>query len=302
MKLTLTTKEKILLAKYWIFKLEDLYGDNLKDYDEYKLYYLPLKSYHLNKTASDINDDLRRRYEILYKIPQKYYDIDYTEIRDKKFPKLFRVAKLTQKIKKDSKIEPIKKISYYDLYETDINKYKKDSRYKVRTYGRIWDATRFADEYIRIKKYLKKYKKSIDYSWLKEKFIDMNKFLNEITPKPISKYIEDLLQQIDKDNLDIVNIEKKQGNTKSAGDGMYNKYGYSYYDWKNLTKQRQVEILADMARKDTVNTQNQWWNNFKAEFPEGYSTELGRYRDKFKIKNRHQQFKINGLIFYKGKE
>ncbi len=92
---------------------------------------------------------------------------------------------------------------------------------------------------------------------------------------------------------------KKSQNTD---DSMSNKYGYSYKEWVNLKKQHQVEILADLARKDLVNNQNDWWNNFKTEFPDGYSTELGRYRDKLKKKDRHLRFKINGLIFYKGKE
>ncbi len=200
MKLTLTNKEKIELAEYWIFKLEDIYGDSLMDYDEYKLYYLPLKSYLLNNTGSSINDDLRHRYEILFKIPRKYYDIDYTAIRDKIFPKLFRVAKVTQKIKKDGKTKPIIRIKYYDLYETDINKYKKDNRYKVKTYGRIWTATQFADKYIRMKKNLEKYNRSFDNSWQKEIFKDMNKFQIEITPKPIPKYIGSVLKSISNNN------------------------------------------------------------------------------------------------------
>lgn len=81
-------------------------------------------------------------------------------------------------------------------------------------------------------------------------------------------------------------------------------YGYSYKGWNNLYYQKRVEIIAVNARKDIKKTPNYWLKEFQAEFPQprGYSTELGRYRDKLKRKDRHIKFKINGLIFYKGKE
>lgn len=107
------------------------------------------------------------------------------------------------------------------------------------------------------------------------------------------------------------NLEKEDVLTiieenKNVNDGMHNKYGYSYYDWNLLTKQRQVEILADMAREDINNGPIHWLKEFQKEFPspKGYSVQLLRYKKKFKDKNRHrhQKFIINGLSFYKGKE
>lgn len=69
-----------------------------------------------------------------------------------------------------------------------------------------------------------------------------------------------------------------------------------------ISKQDRVEILADRARADTENTPDYWWNIFKAEFQEkGYSTELYRYRNKFKKGNSRGKFRINGLTFYNKK-
>lgn len=80
-----------------------------------------------------------------------------------------------------------------------------------------------------------------------------------------------------------------------------NKEGEKGLEWFGLTKQKKVEILADQARADTENTPDYWWNIFKAEFPEGYSTELNRYRNTFKENNRRGKFRINGLTFYNKK-
>jgi hypothetical protein len=76
------------------------------------------------------------------------------------------------------------------------------------------------------------------------------------------------------------------------------KKGIDGLEWNILTKQRRVEIFADRARADTENTPDYWWNIFKAEFPEGYSTELNRYRNMFKKENRSENFRKNGLTFY----
>lgn len=91
-------------------------------------------------------------------------------------------------------------------------------------------------------------------------------------------------------------------NSVDTDDGNQDKYGYYYKDWINLTKQHRVEILADFARKDIKKTSNHWWCEFKAEFPDGYSVELARYKTKFKKTNKHEKFKKNGLMFYKSKE
>ncbi len=93
-----------------------------------------------------------------------------------------------------------------------------------------------------------------------------------------------------------------QNESKEPNDGMYTFLGYSHKEWNLFTKQKRVEIFAGNARKDIDNSQNHWWKKFKAEFPKGYSTELLRYKKKFKKQNRQKPFKINGLTFYKGKE
>ncbi|MFC1527957.1 hypothetical protein ACFL5D_04385 [Candidatus Neomarinimicrobiota bacterium] len=115
--------------------------------------------------------------------------------------------------------------------------------------------------------------------------------IREQYPKVDSKYSQG------KQKIDI--SDNKQ--TKDDGSGMYNKYGYAHKEWQNYTKQKQVEILANMARKDIENSPQYWHIVFKAEFPKGYSVELGRYKGKWERKNRYEIFKINGLMFYKSK-
>jgi len=77
------------------------------------------------------------------------------------------------------------------------------------------------------------------------------------------------------------------------------KWGVSYFKWISLSKQAKVELLADKARQDTNLSYHVWHNNFKQEFPDGYSVEMGRYKKKFSYSNRGEQFAINGLAFYK---
>lgn len=97
-----------------------------------------------------------------------------------------------------------------------------------------------------------------------------------------------------------LNIEYSLNISKSLdGDEQYT-YGYKNHGWNILTKQKQVEILADKARNDIENGPTYWKNKFQAQFPEGYSVELHRYKKKFDIKYRNKKFKINGLTFYRG--
>ena len=77
------------------------------------------------------------------------------------------------------------------------------------------------------------------------------------------------------------------------------KWGVSYSNWISLSKQAKVEHLAGMAREDRGLSYHVWHNNFKLEFPEGYSVEMGRYKKKFRRSNRGEHFAINGLAFYK---
>mgnify|MGYP001223687700 CR=1 FL=1 len=75
--------------------------------------------------------------------------------------------------------------------------------------------------------------------------------------------------------------------------------GLTFIEWNSLSKQKQVERLADMARSDEKFSYLVWHKRFKLEFPEGYSVEMGRYKKKFRRSNRGEQFAINGLAFYK---
>ena len=77
------------------------------------------------------------------------------------------------------------------------------------------------------------------------------------------------------------------------------KWEIPYHKWISLSKQAKVELLAGMAREDRGLSYHVWHNNFKLEFPEGYSVEMGRYKKKFRRSNRGEQFAINGLAFYK---
>lgn len=283
-------ERNIELAKYWINKLTDNWKDELSHSDDYKKYYLPLKSFLIHQLGKYTEPKVIDRIALEFEVPKIYYNVDYQKIVKENFKGLFKII---ESIMGSYDYDGIYLSSYKErcLYSEEMLKYVQSEAEEYKIINEIPSPMIFAKDYID----QSRYKSS---NWLK----DMEQFLIAITPTPIPTYIENLLEQIDKDNLNDVIPKEKQIKLKDTSEGMRNKYGYFYQDWKNLTKQQQVEILADMARKDTVITQNQWWNNFKAEFPEGYSTELGRYRDKFKIKNRHQQFKINGLIFYKGKE
>ena len=72
------------------------------------------------------------------------------------------------------------------------------------------------------------------------------------------------------------------------------------YDWQQKSKIERVRLLSELARKDEVQSPTWWRARFRSEFPEGYSTELGRVRDKFYREYPGEKFAINGLAFYKG--
>lgn len=138
----------------------------------------------------------------------------------------------------------------------------------------------------------------------KRQIREINTWFNEFdfVPDKIESFIDDNektdpLKSMPKQKEDTSRIKE----SKDTNDGMRNKYGYPYKDWINLTKQHRVEILADMARKDTKIKPTDWRNKFRAEFPEGYSVELGRYTTKFEKQYRNQAFIINGLNFYQGR-
>lgn len=294
-------EKNIELAQYWINKLTDNWKDELSLSDEYKKYYIPLKSFLINQLGVYKEPKLEDKIALEFEIPRKYYNKDYKKIVKENFKNLFKIVESFEPVhESDGTYVALKKFRY-PIAGLSFVKSVTDN-YKI--IDEVPSPKTFAADYI---------EQTTDYSpvaiqteypqffsthWLN----DMEQFLSAITPKPISTHIENLLDKINEDNLNDVIPKEKQIKLKDTSEGMRNKYGYFYQDWKNLTKQQQVEILAEMARKDLVNTPSHWWNNFKTEFPEGYSVELSRYKNKIKRKNRHQQFKINGLIFYKGKE
>lgn len=138
----------------------------------------------------------------------------------------------------------------------------------------------------------------------KQQIIKLDTWFNEFDfiPDNIKSFIDDNektdpLKSMPKQKEDTSRIKE----SKDTDDGNQDKYGYYYKDWINLTKQHRVEILADMARKDTEKKPTDWREKFRAEFPEGYSVELGRYTTKFEKQYRNQAFIINGLNFYQGR-
>lgn len=138
----------------------------------------------------------------------------------------------------------------------------------------------------------------------KQQIIKLDTWFNEFDfiPDNIKAFIDDNektdpLKSMPKQKEDTSRIKE----SKDTNDGMRNKFGYLYYVWNQLTKQKRVEILADMARKDTKIKPTDWRDKFRAEFPEGYSVELGRYTTKFEKQYRNQAFIINGLNFYQGR-
>ena len=72
------------------------------------------------------------------------------------------------------------------------------------------------------------------------------------------------------------------------------------YDWQQKSKIEKVRLLSVLARRDIAQSPTSWQEKFKSEFPEGYSTELGRLRDEFYRDYPGEKFAVNGLTFYKG--
>ena len=107
------------------------------------------------------------------------------------------------------------------------------------------------------------------------------------------------LDSLDLDDPENPKIELNKSRDLKEYDSEEIKWGVSYSNWISLSKQAKVEHLAGMAREDTNLSYHVWHNNFKLEFPEGYSVEMGRYKKKFRRSNRGEQFAINGLAFYK---
>lgn len=88
-------------------------------------------------------------------------------------------------------------------------------------------------------------------------------------------------------------------NTEDIGEPI--RFGIELTKWMFLNKQEQIEIAAEMARQDKKQLPNYWKGKIKAEFDE-YSSELARFRKKFKKANPNEKFIINGLTFYKPKK
>jgi len=72
------------------------------------------------------------------------------------------------------------------------------------------------------------------------------------------------------------------------------------FNWQQSSKKERVRLLSEFARQDETRPHTWWRARFRSEFPEGYSTELGRVRDEFYREYQGRTFAINGLAFYKG--
>lgn len=313
MKLPLNKRKKIVLARYWIYRLDYILEKELSYSDYHKNLYTKLKSYLIDEGKYGIDSTLHEKIELQYAIPKSYYNIDYNRIRDVKFPNLFKNIKLIQRYfnKKDGDRHSITTYHYYS--KDRIKKYNSLKNKTIYVFNEIPTPKVFIQNYIKLKEFIEddrfnnfpNFNSDVDFALeIKVLFEDMNKFLIAITPKPLSDHIETLLDQINQEKLNLVNTKEKQVKSQNTDDGMINKYGYSYHEWQNFTKQKQVEIYADMARKDTENTPSHWLKEFQKEFPspKGYSVQLLRYKKEFKKRNRHEKFKKYGLMFYKGKE
>lgn len=135
----------------------------------------------------------------------------------------------------------------------------------------------------------------------KQQIIKLDTWFNEFDfiPDNIKSFIDDNEKTDSFKSMP----KQKDGTTpkkesKDTDESMYNKFGYLYYVWNQFAKQKRVEILANLARKDKDNDYNYWQKKFQGEFPEGYSVELKRFKTKFEKQYRNQAFTINGLNFY----
>lgn len=223
MKLILNKREKIVLAKYWIYRLEDIWGDELNNSSDYKEYYLPLKSYLIDQGKYVKDPSLHQKIALQFAIPQKYYNIDYKKLRDDKFPNLFKVISATKKPKNEKKKKAFT-YAFSHHYSKEIEKqFNKSNNYTLKTFKDIPKPKAFADSYIRAKdfvdKYFPNYNKNLypnldcsadSEDWRLGVFLDMNKFLIAITPTLKSDRIETLLDQINQEKLNLVNTKKKQ--------------------------------------------------------------------------------------------
>lgn len=282
MKLPLNKREKIVLAKYFIYRLEDIYGKELQDSSEYKKYYLPLKNYIRNKLGKDQIPNLEQRIEIEYGIPLKYFDTNFEEIRDNEFPNLFKVVILNRFHFNENRNQWFTRTSFYDYYEDIAKHLHSIKNCSSEVLFDIPSPTNFARSYIKLKKMIEK---KIDYQddWCVCKFSDMNKFLIAITPTPLSDSIEKLLDQInqEKSNIDLLkkypiysifsNIIRK--------DLKWSDIGFDYCSQDKI----QIEIFAVKKKINIVKfgfkkSQNKWNLLFAISTKDGFIDYTTLYR------------------------
>ncbi|MFC1565597.1 hypothetical protein ACFL4B_01465, partial [Candidatus Neomarinimicrobiota bacterium] len=158
--------------------------------------------------------------------------IDYNKLRDSKYPNLFKVISVVHLPKNDKKEDAVVDTSSHH-YSKEIEKiYNQSDIHMVKTFKNIPKPRAFADFYIRSKEFVDKYYPNYDkksnqnknYSidsddWLLVIFLDMNKFLYDITPSPLESHIENLLKlinveklKIDTDSTEGTKVNQIQGN------------------------------------------------------------------------------------------
>lgn len=236
------------LASYWIYRLEDIYGNELKDSNEYKKYYLPLKNYIRNKLGKYQEPTLEQRIELEYKVPHIHFDYDFKEIRDNKFPSLFKVIKVTREHFNENKKQSFTRTNKYDDYELSaeqLEEIKKDST--VRILEDIPSSLDFAENYIKINELVKMYGDDKD-DWYSRKFEDMNQFLNEVTPNPMSLFIEKVLKSIEEENLHIKAIKEGNLDYSNQFDDVYILTDSHIKSWQDSYNETRDE--RDQLRKE----------------------------------------------------
>ena len=93
---------------------------------------------------------------------------------------------------------------------------------------------------------------------------------------------------------------KTQGGTRKTSLSEILATAIPEFNWQQSSKKERVRFLSELARKDEAQSPTWWRARFRSQFPEGYSTELGRVRDEFYREYPRGTFAINGLAFYKG--
>ncbi len=201
--------KEVELAKYWIYRLEKRWGDELRYSAIHWKLYNSLKGYLIDQNMYIKNPSLQQKIALQFAVPQKYYNINYRELRDNKFPNLFKCIILKRKHFNKNKNKWFTYTSKHDYYDDVLKQTHSLKNYSHEIFDIIPKPKDFAKHYVKLKKLVDDYNADSN-EWEFCKFSDMNKFLIAITPKPLSEHIETLLDRINQEKLNIVNTKKKQ--------------------------------------------------------------------------------------------